>query len=122
MADEISVNVTLTCTNGEFSSFAKSYSFTADQATAGGGQPGTVPVTTTDAAIAINNLTTPRWAMIKNIGANPVDIGPTSGGAIVKLARVLPGEAFPVPLAPSVALRAQATTGTSTLEISALEA
>ena len=110
----------MTCRNGLLY-IAKGTSFSADQATAGGGQPGTVAVTTSDAAISIRGITTPRMAYFRNLGDNPVDIGPTSGGAIVPFARLLPGEAMVVPLKPSVALRAQTTTSTSTLEIVVLE-
>ena len=120
MASEITISQTIRCVKGDFN-FQKTISYTADQATAGGGQPGTVAVTTTDTAISISGLSAPRLCAIRNIGSNPVKIGPTSGGAIVAFAQLAAGEGFIVPLVPSVALRAQTTTGTSTLEINALE-
>lgn len=120
MANEISIEFAIACTNGEFQ-FDKSLSFRATQTTAGGGQPGTVACSTSDAAISISGLSAPRWCYMKNIGANTVDIGPTSGGAIVKMIRLLAGEGCPVSLTPSVALRCQTTTGTSSLQIHALE-
>ena len=115
MANEISVLASLQCVNGTFRVGKNPGIVRADQATSGGGQPGTFSVTTTDTAITISNLTTPRWAYLQNIGTNAVDVGPTSGGAIVKVMTLKAGEVALLPLAASVALRCQTTTGTSKL-------
>lgn len=121
MANEITVSASLTCKNG-FLDIRKSASAKVNQTTAGGGQPGTIACTTTDTAISISGLTTPKYCFVRNIGSNPVRIGPTSGGAIVPMMQLASGEFAMLPLSPSVSLRCQTTTSTSTLELTVLDA
>lgn len=118
MANEIRVTAGLSCTNGNLS-YSKSYSVAADQATARGPNPGTVDVSTTEATVGFGSVTAPRWALFRNIGTNPVNIG--AGTAIVSFAQLKAGEPMVVPLVPSVTVRVQTTTGTSRLQIEALE-
>lgn len=121
MASEITVLAQLACRNGNLVISKDSSAIRVDQATKGGGQPGTISATTTDTAITISGLTAPRWAYMRNIGTNPIKVGPTSGGAIVSMIQLSAGEVALLPLVPSVALRLQTTTGTSQLELTCLE-
>jgi hypothetical protein len=57
--------------------------------------------------------------LFRNIGTNPVNIG--AGTALVSFAQLKAGEPMVVPLVPSVTVRVQTTTGTSRLQIEALE-
>lgn len=118
MANEIRVTAGLSLTNGNLS-FAKTYSVAADQSTARGPNPGTITVTTTEATVNFGSLSAPRWALFRNVGTNPVNIG--AGTALVSFAQLKAGEPMVVPLVPSVTVRVQATTGTTSLHIEALE-
>ena len=118
MANEIRVTAGLSVTNGNLS-YNKSYSVAADQATARGPNPGTIDVTTTEASVGFGSVSAPRWALFRNLGTNPVNIG--AGTALVAFMQLKAGEPAVVPLVPSVTVRVQATTGTTRLQIEALE-
>jgi hypothetical protein len=118
MANEIRITAGLTCTNGNLT-FNKSLSVTADQTTAKGPNPGTIDVTTTEATVNFGSVSAPRWALFSNLGTNPVNIG--AGTALVSFMQLKGGEPALVPLVPSVTVRVQATTGTTRLQIEALE-
>jgi hypothetical protein len=86
-------------------------SVTMEQTDQGGGQPGTVTIATSEADISVPDLATPGWCVIQNLDdTNYFTIGPKSGGAMVALAKVLPGEFACFRLAGSVILRAIANT------------
>ncbi len=121
MASEISVLAQLSLSNGTLKIDKQSGAIRVDQATAGGGQPGTISATTTATATPISGLTAPRWCYMRNVGTNPIKVGPTSGGAIVPMVQLSAGEVALMPLVPSVALRLQTTTGTSRLDLTCLE-
>lgn len=113
MAQEITVQANLSCTNGSFAVATKESAIRPTQSTQGGGGPGVVSVTTSDAVVTLSNITTPGWIFVKNLDAtNYFEIGPTSGGAIVKFIKLMPGEFAVFRLAASVTLRAQANTAT----------
>jgi hypothetical protein len=118
MANEISATIGLTCTNGNMT-FNKQYSIRADQTTQGGPNPGTISVTTTEATVGFGSLSAPRWTLFRNLGTNPVNVG--AGTALVSFAQLKSGEAMVVPLVPSITLRVQTTTGTTRLQVEALE-
>lgn len=118
MANEIRFTAGLTCTNGNFS-FTRTWSSSADQTTSGGGNPGTISVTTTESTVNFGSVSAPRWALFKNIGTNPVNVG--AGTALVSFMQLKANEAAVVPLVPSVTVRVQTTTGTTKIQIEALE-
>ena len=118
MANEIRITAGLSCTNGKLT-FNKSYSVAADQTTARGPNPGTIDVTTTEATVNFGSVSAPRWALFRNLDTNPVNIG--AGTALVSFMQLKAGEPALVPLVPSVTVRVQATTGTTRLQIEALE-
>lgn len=122
MADEITVSASLRVSNGNFS-FRKDTGFSQfDQAAAGGGNPGTVNIGTSDEAISLGDITTPGWAFIQNLdGTNYVDIGPDSTGAIVPIIRLEPGEFALLRLTPTVSLRGQANTAACDVMIQVME-
>lgn len=92
-----------------------SRSFNADRVGTlpGGGLPGLVVVGfAADEIIAVGDLAALGLMTIENIDpTNFVDVGPTSGGAMIPMLRILPGESYPVRLTPGIVLRAQADTG-----------
>ena len=118
MANEISASFSLALNNGNLK-YSKSFSLQADQATARGPNPGTISVTTTEATVGFGSVSAPRWALFRNVGTNPVNVG--AGTSLVSFAQLKGGEGMLVPLVPSVTVRVQATTGTTSLHIEALE-
>lgn len=122
MADEITITSNLQCTNGGFSFATREGSVRVDQAVAGGGGPGTVTITTSDAAVSLGSFTAKGYCFIKNLDAtNYVEFGPESGGAIVKLIRLNAGESCLFRFVSSATLRAQANTASVKCYIAVLE-
>lgn len=124
MANEISVSGSLSVTNGKFKyQSPQSGSLKFDQTTAGGGNPGTVNIGTSDEVISLGDISTPGWCWMKNLDdTNYVDIGPTSAGAIVPMIRMEAGEtAGPFRLNPSLTLRGQANTAAVDVLIHVME-
>jgi len=110
MANEIAYTIALACTKGNSVESQNPGRLTADQATQG--VAGDIQIIgTSDEIIAYGDLVAPRWAYLRNLDTtNYVDIGPTSGGAIVPMVRLKAGEACVFPLSASVVLRGQANT------------
>ena len=102
MADEITVNQSLRVSNGNFS-FRREVGFsTFDQTTAGGGNPGTVNIGTSEESVTFGDITTPGWAIMTNLDTtNFVKWGFSTG---VYGGRMEPGEtAGPFRLDPALA-------------------
>lgn len=122
MANEITGSYQFRVSNGNFQ-FNTVESFTYDQATAGGANPGTVNVGTSEEAISLGDITTNGWALIKNLDStNYVTWGPESGGAMVALGRLEAGEVALLRLTPSaLTLRMQANTAACDVLIQVFE-
>lgn len=120
MANEITSNMTLKVVNGiTVTSTLNNSSIT--QATAGAVQR-RQSIPTSDTVITLTGVTTPGWCTIKNTDAtNYVEVGPTSGGAIVKCMQIKAGEQAQFRIAGSVVLRAIANTGACIIEVTILE-
>lgn len=122
MANEITVTANLSCTNGAFSFASKENALRINQTTQGGGGPGVVTVTTSDAAVSLGSYTAKGYCFIKNLdGTNYVEFGPESGGAIVKMIKLKPGEYAMFRLVSTATLRAQANTASVKCYIAVLE-
>lgn len=121
MADEISYQIALRCTKGYESESATPTSLVADKATIGAmGETQIVP--TSDTVVDLGDLVAARWCYLRNLDTtNYIELGPTSGGAIVKMVKLKAGEACLFPLAASVVLRAIANTGSVNLKKLILE-
>jgi len=119
MANEIRITAGLSCTNGEFS-YQRNYSDQDNQTTAHGGNPGTITVSTTESTVNFGNLTTPKWMLLKNIGTSSVDVG--CGTAFTAFATVPVGSPMLVPLSSSATVRVKTSSGTSILQVEALDA
>lgn len=125
MADEIRLNLNVTVRKpaASFDKQALKVNKTFDQTGVGGPSPGRISLTTSDTVISLAGLTTPGLLCITNHDAtNYIEYGPTSGGAIVKLGKILPGMSHVIYLAAGVTLRAQANTGTCVCSFEAYEA
>jgi len=122
MANEITVSGNLSCDNGGFKFSTREGSIRVTQTAQGGGGPGVVSVTTSDATVALANVSTPGYLFVKNLDStNYVEIGPTSGG-IVPFIRLRAGEFAVFRVAASATIRAQANTATCKVLFACLEA
>lgn len=120
MADEIRGTISLNVDNGNFA-YAKNETFTLDQATVGGANPGTVDVGTSEEAISFGDITNLGWVFMKNLDTtNYVEWGPESGGALVVVGRLEAGESALFRLSPAITLRMQANTATCKVLIEAM--
>lgn len=116
MANEITAYGSLQVVNGYLSVLEDSGTLSITQS-AKEAFTSTVACTTSDTAISISGVTAPKWCYMRNVGANPIKVGATSGGAIIAMIQLAAGEFAIMPLVPSVALRQQTTTSTSTLKL-----
>lgn len=107
MADEISLTSELTVLKDGLQA-TQSVRSLLDQTTAGYVSRGQ-SIPTSDTVITLSGVTTPKAVCIENLDeTNYVKIGPTSGGAIVPIARLSPRSSMVVELEPGVVLRGQA--------------
>ena len=122
MANEITISANLNCTNGGLAFATKESAVRINQTVQGGGGPGVVTVTTSDAALSLGSYTTKGYCFIKNLDStNYVEFGPESGGAIVKVIKLKPGEYALFRLVNAATLRAQANTASVKCYIAVLE-
>ena len=121
MANEITQTLTLTALSGNFSASA-SMTKSRDQ-TNKLKYDATINVGTSEEVIAFGDLVTPRFMQVTNLDpSNYVRLGPESAGAMVPLARLVPGDSTQIPLEPGVTLRAQANTAPVKIALLALDA
>ena len=122
MAKEITIAAQLVARKGNFS-FTRQTNRQVDMTGDGGGNPGKLNIGTGDTVVTFTGLTTPRYCWIENLdGTNTVDVGPESGGAIVDLITLKPGEFAVLPLHASAVLRLQASGADTPVLVEALEA
>lgn len=122
MAEEISITARMSVSNGNLKLNMGGTTQKFDQTTAKGGNPGTVNIGTSDEAISLGDISSAGWAYFRNLDTtNYVEIGPTSGGALVPFLRLEAGEEAVLRLTPSVALRGQANTAACNVMIAVLE-
>ena len=85
MSNEISIQIQMSCTKGEFNIPPMGTPQSIDQTGEGGGCPGYMNIGTSEEDISLAELTTPGYVYIKNIGALGTDTaavvtyGPKSG-------------------------------------------
>lgn len=112
MAQEITVTGSLSITNGSLKSSMAPTSIKPNQTTQLA-QCGAVSCPTADTVFDLTGITanSTRWVMIQNLDpTNYVEFGPTSGGAIIPMIKLLAGEFCLFPMSPSVVLRSRANT------------
>lgn len=109
MANEIKVGVSLACSNRNFKQpKLGSQIVSIAQAGIGGGAPGIVNIGPADEAIDLTEIAVPGWLWMQNIDQTQVVIwGPDSGGAMVPMGRMRPGEPAGFRLDPGATLRMQ---------------
>lgn len=124
MANEIAINSSLSCTNGDFIMPTFGGSYNDDQTTAGGGVPGMVDLTTAAETIDVSEITTEGWAWFKNIGSNDAQLGISGGGYGFQPFAVVPAglPAGPFRMVSTQTYQAKATTGTTRMQAVITEA
>lgn len=119
MANEITVRTSLRVDNGNFKITADAGALTFDQSAAGGGNPGTVEVGTTEESISLGDIGTSGFCYIRNLDAtNYVQLGFSTG---VYGIRLKAGEPCLFRLDPSATLYALANTAACKLQVIAVE-
>lgn len=122
MADEITVQTGLSVRNGTFTFSQQPGQIRVDQATAGGGNPGTLTIATSDTAIDLSDMTAPGYLWVRNLDdTNYVEIGPDSGGTMIPLVKLKAGEVALFRLAGSVTLKAKANTAACEVQLHCVE-
>lgn len=122
MADEIRMNMRVNVNNENYVDSFILNQASYDQASIGGHKP-IIIVGTSEEVLSLGDIVTPGLCVFQNLDdTNYVDIGPTSGGAIVPMIRLAAGRAALMWLNPSVTLRGQANTAPVKLLMMVLEA
>lgn len=94
--------------------FNQTLSFSADQSTKSGPNPGTISVSTTTTTVNFGSLSNPGWALFVNEGTNPIEI-------VVSKAILNSNQSCIVQIANSATVTVNSTTGTSKLNVMALD-
>lgn len=113
MANEIKITSAIEVENGnlKFPRHGGGQPLSFDQATLGGPYPGTIEIGTAEEVVSLSELTTLGWAKFINLdNTNYVTWGPESGGAMVPIGRMEPGEPAQFRIEPGITLRMQANT------------
>jgi hypothetical protein len=122
MANEIRVGVNLSCVNGNFIS-NQDYTKEVDQATEGGGNPGTISVATAYAQISgLADMTNEGYCIARNLDStNYLEIGVEVSAAFYPLIKLKAGEISVFRLTPGVSVFARANTAACRLHFWCLE-
>jgi len=121
MADELSVTILATITNGNFKDRVDHGVQTFDQ-TAIGAASNVVSVGTGEEDVAIGDISTLGWCFVRNLDAtNYVTYGPKSSGAMVALGRIEAGEIHALRLEPGITIRWKANTATCLVDLRIFE-
>lgn len=118
MSKEIRINESIRIVNGSFVDSISPGQVTEDQATTGGGNPGTVSVGTSEQDISFGSIT-PGLVWMQNLDAtNYVQFGPKNGSNNMQLlGRIHPGKTVRFYMDSGVTLRMVANTGACLVEI-----
>lgn len=122
MANEIQLTIGLNYANGGDTAFIAPTVVSITQ-NANGRFAGERLITTADTAITFTGITTNGRLLIKNCDANNyVAYGPESGGALVPLGKLMPGQWDTINLYPGAVLRMQANSASCRVQFEHLNA
>lgn len=117
MADELKLTLASRLTNGSFKDNFDPGQISIDQA-AVGAYRAIVIVGTAEEVIGAGDVGTLGWCILQNLDdTNHVDWGPESGGAMVAIGRLEPGEWAAFRLKPGIVLRGQANTAACKVDV-----
>lgn len=123
MADEIKLRIKLSCENGYLKELFDPGEISITQTTANAHCP-VIDVGTSEEVISFGDISSANVGLVafRNLDTtNYVRLGPTSGGAMVPMIRILAGETEVFRLEPSVTLRAQANGAAVKLQMKLLQ-
>jgi len=110
MAEELQLTIVGQLANGAYQEQFAPGTLKIDQSTRGGISQ-VVQVGTSDEAISLGDVSTEGVCFLQNLDdTNFVTFGPDSGGSIVALGMLKPGEVAALRLSPGLTLRMQANT------------
>jgi hypothetical protein len=122
MANEISLNVSLTLTNGYQKESISPGQILITQA-AIGRAGGIFSIGTSEEDLTLPDISTLGYAYFRNLDTtNFVDFGPKSGGSMVAFCRLKAGEVGCLRLTPGITIRCKADTAAVKLDVRVLEA
>ncbi len=125
MADEISLTISMTATNGSFKETFSPGAITIDQSAIGGNSPTVSISTAAEENLAFGDVSTEGIVVGRNLDStNFVTVGPpSSGGSTSKVAwmRINAGEPFAFRLDPNATWRWRANGGTVLVQVKMLE-
>lgn len=114
MANEIKITTGMQCINGNLNITIPARTVSVDQTNAGGGNPATVSVGTTEETISFGDITA-RYVHMQNLDTtNFVELGFSAGVYGIKL---LAGETAVFPLVTTATLYAKGDTASVTMQI-----
>jgi len=115
MAGEITLSTSLSVRHSPFE-YNHTSRQTIDQNGIGGGNPGTVQLTTTAQAVSFGDVSTPGIVVFQNLDStDSVYIGIDVASTFYPFAQLKPGEDFVIRVYPTLALYAKAVTNTANL-------
>lgn len=113
MSGTITTRLNITIENGNFRYDPPEFSSEIVQATQGGETPGFLAATTSEADIAFGGSVSPGRILLFNLDAtNKLQYGPKSGGSMVALGEIEPGDFEWFTLKTGTTLRYRSNTGT----------
>jgi hypothetical protein len=122
MSNELQVSVSITVNNENFTFPRTGNNLQHDQTTAGGGLPGYVVTSTSEATIDTTSLVNEGWCFMKNIDdTDGIEYGPDSTG-MVSFGLLGPGEEALFKLKPGVVMKVKATANSPAAMIFVFEA
>lgn len=119
MADELKLTLQASLVNGYFKDTFAPGQIAITQNAIGGHRP-IVIVGTGEEDLSVGDVTTNGWLLIRSLepaGGNYVQFGPKSGGSMVAVGRLKPGEIACLRLEPGVTLRWVANTASVKVDV-----
>lgn len=123
MANELTINLYASITNGNFKAVFDANGQSITQTTLGGHAPVWIVGNGAEEDLAVGDVSTLGWLFMRNLDStNYVTYGPKSAGSMVALGRIKAGETVAMRLEPGVTVRAQANTASVKVQVLLLEA
>lgn len=117
MADELKLTLSSRLTNGAFKDNFDPGQISIDQDAIGAHRPIQI-IGTAEEVIGVGDVSTLGWCLLQNLDdTNYVDWGPESGGSMVAIGRLEPGEWAALRLKPGIVLRGQANTASCKVDV-----
>lgn len=122
MANELTIDINAQLANGSHEETFQTGQLQFDQAAIGAHAPVVIVGQAAEEDLDVGDISTEGWLFLRNLDStNYVTYGPKSGGVMVPLGRLEPGEPASFRLEPGVVLRWQADTADVKVKVLLLE-